>query len=241
MYCTKCGTQVPDNSAFCTACGAKLVQPTGSAASQNQSSPQQNNSQASAQQNAPYTYTPNRQQGYSQNGQPVYQNPTPVYQPQDPTMLPMKWYKFLIYFVLFAGAVMDIIAAIAVVTGALYNFQFTAQNGFEYHASTAGLVYHKYQGLQAVDIIYGVLCVADAIFAIYTRFSLSSFKRNGPTCVLIRYALSAAIPLLYTFAVTAITGATAVSSSIVSTVVVATVMIFVNRIYFNKRKALFIN
>lgn len=37
--------------------------------------------------------------------------------------MPMKWYNFLIYFALFAGAVLNVLTGIFMLTGAQYNMQ----------------------------------------------------------------------------------------------------------------------
>lgn len=58
-----------------------------------------------------FNYPPQNGAEYQQQYYPPEQN-----QPE----LPMKWYKFTIYFALFAGSLMNLISAIMAFTGASY-------------------------------------------------------------------------------------------------------------------------
>ncbi len=145
---------------------------------------------------------------------------------------PMKWYKFLIYFSLFASAVLNLISGVQMLTGSAYG-------------DDAELVYAFFDGLKTLDVFMGLAMLALAALAIYTRFRLSGFCKNGPKMVMVLYAVDAALQLIYIIGVNAILPS-AVSGSIdmtstITGIAVSAVMIWVNKIYFDKRASLFQN
>ena len=149
------------------------------------------------------------------------------YQP-DAMKYPMNWYKFLIYFALFASAVLNAISGIIYMTGGQYE-------GY------ASMVYAFYGSLKTLDIIMGILCIAVAVFAILTRFSLAKFQVNGPRNLYVLYIVNFCLVLIYAIAIGAITGINVFTASIVANLITSIVMVVVNYIYFNKRKELFVN
>ena len=82
----------------------------------------------------------------------------------------MKWYKFLIYFSLFASAVLNAISAIMYFKGASYG-------------DSADLVYDAFPGLQAIDVVCGMAFIGLAIMALVTRSALYWNKRKGPQLI----------------------------------------------------------
>lgn len=154
----------------------------------------------------------------------------PIPQPE----LPMKWFKFLIYFSLFANAVINVYNGISYITGLLYG-------------QDAEIVYEIFSGLKTVDMVFGVLSIALAAFAVFTRFRLSKFCKNGPVLLHLVYAANCVLGLLYAIGVAAVMpeymSVTEVInvSQLVSSFVVSGVMIAINVVYFNKRKHLFVN
>ena len=148
----------------------------------------------------------------------------------------MKWFKFLIYFSLFFGAIINIIFGLNYLTGGIY---FVQSNG----VTTANFVYSFFgNGLKTLDMIFGILMVGVGVFSIYTRFRLSNYKINGPLCVYILYGVSPVLTLFYNIGVGAITGISGVVSvGSFASIVVACVLIFANYRYFTKRKGFFVN
>ena len=201
---------------FCPNCGTQL--PDGSQFCGNCGAPQ------------------NAQQ--APNAAPQQPQYDPNFAPQQaPILAPlgMKWYKFLIYFLLFAMGVLNILGGISTLTGAQYG-----------SALEAKLVYAFFPSLKTVDIIYGIACIALGAFQIYTRFQLSGYKKNAPSCVLGMYAATAAIMAIYSFAVLGIVPTEIVSHSeligqAIGAIIGAGVVGYLNKIYFDKRKSLFIN
>ena len=202
MFCSSCGTQLPDGTQFCPNCGAPL----------NAQQPPQ---------------APNF------NQQNPYGNP-----PQAPlgvAPLGMKWFKFLIYFLLFAVAIVNVIGGVNAITGA--NYTVEGEN-------VSALVYEVYSGLQTVDMIYGVACIALGIYQIYTRFQLAKYKANAPKLLLGMYVANAVIVAFYSFAVIGIVPTDVVSHSElmgqgIGSIIGAGVMLWLNKIYFDKRSHLF--
>ena len=85
MYCNNCGTQMADGAKFCPKCGMKMdIQNPANQNPVNQSmgSPNMGNQNMGNQ-------IPNN------NYQP---NPAPVYYAADSGELPMRWYKFVIWY-----------------------------------------------------------------------------------------------------------------------------------------------
>lgn len=103
MVCNNCGYQVPDGQYTCPVCGSYV----GSGQPQMQYGQQNmyNQQNMYSQQNNTYQNLMN-QANYQQNS----------YQPQ----LGMKWYKFVIYFLLFLSAILNLFGGIAIMTGAHY-------------------------------------------------------------------------------------------------------------------------
>ena len=233
MFCQNCGAQNPDNARVCGNCGQVLtpVQPQ---------QPQYQQPQYAQPQQPQY-----QQPQYAQPQQPQYQPPQYAQQAQqqfqnfrnaDPKGWynghPMGWYKFLIYFLLFASAVLNVIMAIVYFSGGQYTY-----NG--YNISSA--VYAYYPGLHVVDIIYGIAALGLAAFAIVTRNALAGLKVSGPKFVLYMYAASAAINFLYAVLALIIAGSDALSwFSIIFSIIYSAVLIYLNKVYFDKRKELFV-
>ena len=157
------------------------------------------------------------------------------------SLLPMGWFKFLIYFSLGAGAVGSIFTAISYFTGLVY----ISEDG----TVIADVVYSVFPSLLPIDMICAVYYLAMAVFMVVTRFSLARFKRRGPGFVVSVYVAQAIFGVIYTVAVLfALEGSGIVdvsgivdTSSTVLTFATNVVMAVVNRIYFKKRAALFVN
>lgn len=202
--CPNCNAVVEDAARFCTACGTPFVT---------------EGEQAPAAPQAPVYVQPMPQQAA----------PTPPVVEQ-----PMSWFKFLIYFALFLGAVLNVVNGFNYISGGIYFVQTNGQVSAEQVYSLYGAA------LKAVDVFYGVVLLAMSAFGVYTRFRLAKYKKNGPTCLYVLYAAGAAVSLLYTLAVAVVSGVNDLAT-VVPSVVVSIAMILLNRTYFQKRSALFVN
>ena len=154
-----------------------------------------------------------------------------AYEPE----MPMKWFKFLIYFALFAGPILNIISGVRALTGSQYG-------------DDADLVYRVLPGMETLDKFYGIMLILVAIFGLVTRFMLAGFKKSGPPMLYVMYALNVLILLIYTFGTksvishsTTTVDLSSATASAIGSAVFSVVMIALNVVYFNKRKHLFVN
>ena len=148
------------------------------------------------------------------------------------TELPMKWYKFLIYFALIAGAIVNFATGITMVTGSVYEVQ---------SGVSADTVYSMYDGLKTIDVIYGLLLFGVAVLGFMTRSKLAKYKADGPKFVYMVYGISAVVVLLYNILVSAVTGLSVMNVSVITSFIVQLVMLWANMKYFGKRSHLFVN
>ncbi|MBE6942139.1 MAG: zinc-ribbon domain-containing protein [Ruminococcaceae bacterium] len=158
----------------------------------------------------------------------------PLAQPGEPA-LSMKWFKFLIYFGLWAGAVLNILLnGVMMLSGSQYG-----------DAQTVELVYAMFGDLKSLDTLCGILAIVVGVLGIYTRFQLAGFKKNGPMLLTCVYAGSIAFTLIYIIGINSILPEYVLSemdfSSIYGNIAGSVVMIFANITYFKKRAHLFVN
>lgn len=156
-------------------------------------------------------------------------NTTP--QPSNVYEMPMKWHKFLIYFSLWAGAVMNVITGITMLTGSVYASQ----------GADPEMIYRYYEGLKTVDVIMGLASIVLAVLLIVTRFALAGYKENGPKLLMISYAANIAVALVYPIMAAAVTDLSFGELFDVTTLISSIVMLVVNKIYYDKRAHLFVN
>ncbi|MGO5077628.1 hypothetical protein ACTQ3J_07365 [Oscillospiraceae bacterium LCP25S3_E3] len=198
--------------------------------------------------------SPYGQSRYGQNTSPYghspYQQGRPAYMNNNPTVTsqrshskpgpgyasgyPMAWFKFLIYFMLFANAAINIFTAVTYLTGSVYL-------GEDMTMSDVEALYMFYPTAKMIDVVYGVLLIALAAYAIFTRFQLSGFKRRGPFLFILMYVLNLVIGLLYSISIMFTLGAGPLDYiSLAPSIITSVVMIFVNVVYFRKREELFV-
>lgn len=142
--------------------------------------------------------------------------------------LPMNWYKFLIYIALFLGAISNAYTGIQMLTGSQYE-------------GAATYVYAMYSSLKFIDIIIGLACIGLAVLAIITRQKLANFKSDGPKSLTILYIANIVVMLVYIILIVMTVGSGIFEVTDVASVLSSGIMIVVNKIYFDKRKHLFVN
>ncbi|MGN0573915.1 MAG: zinc-ribbon domain-containing protein [Acutalibacteraceae bacterium] len=213
-FCSKCGVQLGDEIQFCHNCGSKVEAPAETSA------PVEN-----VVYNSPIYGQQPPQNQYYVPAEPIAQHS-------------MKWYKFLIYFSLFLGAIINLINGLIYMTGGIY---YVLSNG----ESSADIVYGFYGGgLKALDVTYGILLIAFAGFGIYTRSRLAKYKSNGPKCICILFVAGAVLTLLYNIALIAVTGldfGEMINGEDCGSIGASIGMAVYNYYYFKKRKDLFVN
>ena len=164
----------------------------------------------------------------------------------------MKWYKFLVNFLLWLSAIVNVIAAYNYFTGASYQ-------------GIADRIYNDVKSLQSLDFFSGIAAIVFVVLAIATIISLKNYKKSGPVLLVIFYVLSSVFNLAYFLAVnnivsevgkTVIEGtfykgnmmyeftfdlsALASIENYIMPILSGVVMAIINIIYFNNRKELFI-
>lgn len=163
---------------------------------------------------------------------------TPLEEGERPVVLaddsdtPMKWFKFIINFQLFATALFGLYTAYQTYTGAQYN-------------GNMDLVYALLPDLKTADMIYLIVCVVLAAFAIFVRFQLSGYYQRGPVLYSVYMACFGIAPILRTVAYGKIleTPATELANlwyPAMLTAIFSGVLLVIGIIYFKKRKELFL-
>lgn len=216
MYCRFCGTKIPDNVKFCPKCGASLA-PVPSAAPE-ESAPA---APAAPEIPTPYDPTPYDPAPYSADS---FASADVVAAPQRG----MKWFKFIIYFQLWAGMLVNLVTAGKYFTGA-------------YYEGNAEMVYRFFPALQPLDIVMGVVCLALAVYAVVVQRALAKFRAKGPMMYYLMYIVNTAVTVLYLIIGSIIIGQSAFTAEVAGSIIGSIVMLFVNIPYFNNRKHLFVN
>ena len=166
----------------------------------------------------------------------------------------MKWYKFLIYFWLFAEAVSfgltGIMLCIENLDGLIVTF-FTSLL-----SDTSNLIPNMmdaFYGLTTspTNAFYGLACIVLAIWTLLVRSSLVWRKRSGPKSLRLLYIWSAVaavlyivLPWTYTLLLLGVDNFAAIFSMFdllfcIISVVRNVALIIINHIYFGRRKEMF--
>ena len=156
MYCRFCGKQIPDHAKFCPECGADLA-PAPSAAPPEGTPSFPAAPAASVEPAMPPQGTPDPAAAFGVIAAP---------------RRGMKWFKFIIYFQLWAGMLVNLVTAGKYFTGA-------------YYEGNAEMVYRVFPALQPLDIVMGVVCLALAVYAVVVQRALAKFRAKGPMLSLI--------------------------------------------------------
>ena len=144
--------------------------------------------------------------------------------------LPMKWHKFLIYFALWAGAILNGISGISTLFSCL---------GGEYAA-----FYDAYPALLGLDIFSSLCLIGISVFQFITRNALARLSRKAPQMVVWLYASTVILSVLQVVAVWLVSG---VGLSYVMTpdmwliLIEGALMTWANQVYYRKRAAMFVN
>lgn len=138
---------------------------------------------------------------------------------------PMKWYKFIIYFQLFASALMYLFS------GGSYLLELKG-NGLE--SLLWGTKWKVLCGIMAGMSFVIMACM------LYTRHCLTMYKKGAP----VKYLCCLGLTLLYAmfniWAYAFVTGQFSFDGMDLLTLLEAVVMIVLNYIYFKKREYLFV-
>ena len=144
--------------------------------------------------------------------------------------LPMKWHKFLIYFALWAGAILNGLSGLQTLFGCF--------------GGELAPIYDAYPVLLALDLFSGLCLVGIAVFQFITRNALARLSRKAPQMVVWLYASTVILSVLQVVAVWLVSG---VGLSYVMTpdmwliLIEGALMTWANQVYYRKRAAMFVN
>lgn len=151
-----------------------------------------------------------------------------ITQPIECIDMPMKWYKFVIYFQLFATAVLNLLDGI---------LSFVNPG---YALDTDLFISVRYPALVPIDIINGVFLLAFAVLAIVIRNMLTNYKKNAPKYYIGFLILTQAVSLIYNVVLNIMTSNTGdIATDIVYSAIAVIITVTLNHKYFSKREHLF--
>ena len=154
------------------------------------------------------------------------------------TELGMKWFKFLIYFILFSEAAENLAQAVSLI----FNFKI------EYFQELFDLKYFD-GDMRAFGIFFGFIYLIPAVSAVFIRFDLAKFKKGSPTKYIVFEIYSQIITWVYSLFI----ALCELEGFDVRTLILAFVgvtfgcvlggfvYIYPNVVYFKNRKHLFVN
>ena len=116
--------------------------------------------------------------------------------------MPMKWYKFLIYFSLILTGLSNMYTGVQAVMGMQYGTK-----------EQSAQVYAVYPGLHILDIVYGVLLIILGVFVFIVRQQLAGYRAKGPKYLLIMYIASLVLEVFYIGAGSLLSGVNLLTSS----------------------------
>lgn len=148
-------------------------------------------------------------------------------------IMPMKWYKFLTFFILPMSAFSNIASG----------FESIFVSGTDTHDMSA-IVDVPVTVLKKMNIFMGITAILISIFIIYTWSRLLRFKKNSLYCLSALYIANGLVNIVYALLMMALIGDSSglillyiPFASVVSTVF----LVVANTIYFKKRSDYFVN
>ena len=142
----------------------------------------------------------------------------------------MKWYKFLINFLLIAGGILSLIFGYMYIQGSIYFLK-----GYP-----SEIIYNNFPNLKTLNIVYGISCFVGAALLFGTRSTLAKYQAIGPKLLYFSYGLGIVEEIIYELIEGSILGTSLLTLSSVIQVILTVFIIFANKIYFDKRANLFI-
>lgn len=162
---------------------------------------------------------------------------------------PMKWYKFLVNFLLIVMAVNVFFSGVLKICSSTVLRNLESENSIAEYFEFDDIEY--FDEISAINIVYGAILCATAIPIIITRQRLKKFNYTGPLLLYIMCGIEFMYLFLYDAAcyiatqnlrLDACTRLEIFSiSDLVWSLISTGVLIWLNYLYFNKRRNLFIN
>lgn len=278
MRCPSCGKVNADEARFCGGCGKQLVlqesqrqvgnhpvepyQPVepiyGPPTSADSQPPVYGQppvmGQQPAYEEAPSSYAAQPQQQHYNARQGAVSPRAAVLQQAQLAGWGMKWYKFLMYFALFAWALSCLVQSVLLITGLYYDVIALGLG----EAFSSKNVYMLFPGMRVPGVVCGVVLLVAGVLFVVSRVLLGKFKWPGVALFAAGHLLAPIATLAYVIASNRILSSNTVfsdaagggatvdaffvsmlASGIVS-VVAALVIAILSIIYFRRRRHFFV-
>ena len=146
-----------------------------------------------------------------------------------------KYHKFLIYFGLFAIAVVNSVYAALYFSGVMYGWideNFNAEMAYEIYGNT----------LKTLDVVYGCLLALGTVFALIARQRLTKFSKDGVHLTCILFVFQGVTPFVYSvWGHFIMSGASLINLKDVCTFLIYSLIAFLTFKYYKKREEKFEN
>ena len=148
---------------------------------------------------------------------------------QETNTQPMNWHGFLIYFSLWISAGSNIWSAVTILLGKRYG-------------SMTLNFYSRFPAMLTLDIVLAIACLILGAMAIGIRFSLAKFETDAPAMLFRFLMAAAACNLVNALLMMAILPSGAVNvGSTFGQIAGAVAIAGINKSYYDKRQAMFVN
>ena len=142
---------------------------------------------------------------------------------------PMKWYKFLVYFALWAGAIVNFSSAVYGILGIP-------------EGKDEQVFYSYVYGYETFKCVTGIFLLGFVAFQIYTCIQLLGYRKKAPFLINAVYFSILAYELISVIIISLMVNASAVKlvGTIIGLFIVYVPVCALNAVYFYKRKHLFV-
>lgn len=221
--CKVCGTRFEDGKRFCPGCG----EPVGGAKPPELSKPMTVCKVCGTRYNSGKRFCP--QCGAASGTAPAPgEKPPAANAYTEAAVLPMKWH-FVMLVLLALGGVLNVVGGILRISGQEYLIRGLDPN-----------MVWQVPRMKVLDILNGIMGVGFGGFQFVVCRRLSKLRENAPNLLTVFYVVYLVYSILYHVAVSASLGVSTFGSAARS-LIVTLVLLFVNRSYYAKREALFMN
>lgn len=146
---------------------------------------------------------------------------------------PMKWYKFLIYVSLILSGTLNIVGGVINIMEGIGWMQTGVPDGL------SAAVTEVYGPLTIMNMVFGVLFIAQGVYAMIVRQMLAGYRKGAPKHLLILYVITFIMNCVYTIATALIIGQSIAGITDITSIVMSVLMVVANKVYFDKREHLF--
>ena len=138
----------------------------------------------------------------------------------------MRWYRFIIWFYLYASAVIGVLVGVGEITGVVY-------------LDMAETFYTLFPMLQVVNVFFGVMQILLAVIALYVRRQLARWKVMAPRYLLMYQIFCLVYYAAYLAGTSLVLGEAAVDWLAGGYILLQVLLLAVNAVYFHRRQEMF--